>query len=129
MDGGNAEATRPSHGLNAIRDLQGFHWSPMISIDSKVLTVIETLPANAKLVFPCVPSLPPAIGSWFQSHVSAEPVAQERVGFTDAVEPAMQLYLEDFCFDGPSAWKRAAKTIGLFLSLMVLLPLGTELCC
>eukprot|EP00438_Fugacium_kawagutii_P003655 Skav224225 [mRNA] locus=scaffold939:1160061:1171627:+ [translate_table: standard] len=47
----------------------------------------------------------------------------ERVRFTDAVEPAMQLYLEDFCVDGPSAWTRALKTIGVFVSLMFLLPM------
>eukprot|EP00435_Cladocopium_sp_Y103_P004743 s60_g1.t1 len=47
----------------------------------------------------------------------------ERLGFVEAIEPAMQLYLEDCCVDGPSALKRAARTTAVLLGLLMLLPL------
>eukprot|EP00435_Cladocopium_sp_Y103_P061504 s93_g23.t1 len=46
-----------------------------------------------------------------------------KLGFVDAVEPAMQLYLNDCCSDGPSAWVRGARTAGFVLSLLFFLPL------
>ena len=49
--------------------------------------------------------------------------ACDKLAFVDAVEPAMQLYLNDSCSDGPSAWVRGARTAGFVLSLLVLLPL------
>ena len=49
--------------------------------------------------------------------------ACDKFAFVDAVEPAMQLYLNDCCSDGPSAWVRGARTAGFVLSLLFLLPL------
>lgn len=49
--------------------------------------------------------------------------ACDKLAFVDAVEPAMQLYLNDCCSDGPSAWVRGARTAGFVLSLLFVLPL------
>ena len=54
------------------------------------------------------------------SHTSK---ACDKLGFGDAVEPVMQLYLNDCCSDGPSAWVRGARTAGFVLSLLFFLPL------
>lgn len=49
--------------------------------------------------------------------------ACDRLEFAEAIEPAMQRYLEDCCSDGPSAWVRSARTAGVVLCLLFFLPL------
>ena len=46
----------------------------------------------------------------------------ERLLFTDAIEPCMQDYLLDSCADGMNPWSKARQTIGLIVSLLLLLP-------
>ena len=47
---------------------------------------------------------------------------RERLAFTEAIEPGMQDYLLDSCAEGMNGWLKAGQTIGLILSLLVLLP-------
>ena len=51
---------------------------------------------------------------------------QERLKFADAVEPAMQLYLEERCVDGSSVWKSAARTMAVFMAFLILLFLTSK---